>query len=340
MTDASYGHVPLAVTRRGGQVESIHYGSIAVTDKSGSVLKSAGNPQAVTFLRSTIKPLQAMPLVAHAEFAQLGLSDAEIATLCSSHSGEPRHVDAVLSVLSKAGRRKEELRCGVHPPLYFSAFGQSPVAGEVYTSVQNNCSGKHAGMLALCGLLDAAPQGYLDTDHPVQRAIVRAVKYFTDQDELSMGTDGCGAPNYAAPLSALACAFAKLCDPGGDVEYGDAPQRIFSAFTDHPEMVSGLKRLDLAITYTGKGRFIAKGGAEGMQALGVRDPGYGIAMKIADGNSRAVPVVAVEVLRQLDLVDSIEDSPLVEYAAPRLSNFRGMEVGDMQSVFALEATPS
>ncbi len=335
MIEASYGHLPLAVVRRGEQVESVHYGSIAVVDINGEILKSVGNPLALTYLRSTLKPLQALPLMAHPGVSQLNLSAAEIATLCSSHSGEPRHVDAVLSVLAKAGRTKQELRCGVHPPLYFAAFGQSPVAGEVYTPLQNNCSGKHAGMLALCGLLNADPGNYLDAEHPVQQAILQAIKHFSGYREPRMGIDGCSAPNFAAPLSALARAYARLSEAAHDPQYGDAHQRIFSAVAEHPEMVSGLARLDLALTHAGQGRFISKGGAEGMQALGVRQPGIGIAIKIADGNARALPVVAVEVLRQLDLIDSIEGTPLADYARVRLTNFRGTEVGDIRPVFSL-----
>jgi L-asparaginase II len=330
-----FGHIALAVKKRGGSIESVHYGSIAIVDRDGNAVKALGNPDFVTFSRSTLKPLQAVPLFAHSAFDTLALSEPEKAVLCASHSGEPRHAEAVLSTLNKIGSRKGDLQCGVHTPLYFAAFGQPPAAGEFYNVLQHNCSGKHAGMLALAKLMTADLGTYLEAKHPVQQAIAAAVTHFSGIAELTEGVDNCSAPNFALPLSGLARAYAKLGSSQSDPSYGDAHVRIFDAMAAHPQMVSGLGRVDLALTHAGGGDWISKVGSEGMIALAIRQRSYGIVIKICDGDSRAAAAVAIEVLRQLDLVKSSEDPPLAEHARPTFLSDRGTEVGEMNTVFEI-----
>jgi len=338
MLSALPAYVPVAVTTRGEAIESVHYGSLAVADMDGRIRYAAGDPRAVVFTRSSLKPVQAAALVAHAGFDSLGLDAREIAVICASHSGEPRHVEAVLSILKKAGCRKEDLQCGVHAPLYLEALGQQPAHGDVFTPVQHNCSGKHAGMIALARLLDAPVAGYLDPDHPVQQHVRAAVAWFTGVGEgvLVRAVDGCSAPNYAVPLAALARAFARLGSPAPDPRYGSALQRVSAAMVAHPEMVAGLKRLDLALMYCGRGDWVAKSGAEGVQALAVRSRGWGVAVKIADGAARAREVVAVEALHQLGLLADRGGDALAGFASAQICNWRGRVTGTIQPVFRLE----
>lgn len=340
MTNASLqvpGHVPLAVATRGGIVEAVHYGSIAVVDSDGRTLHASGDSQALIFPRSSLKPFQAMPLIAHPEFARLQFTSREIALCCASHSGEPRHAEAVAEMLRKIGCRQQDLMCGTHPPLYFEAMDIRPRAEDVYAPVHHNCSGKHTGMLALSALLGAPIEEYVEIDHPVQQAIRAAVAHFSGvaATDLVVGIDGCSAPNFALPLASLARAYARLGRADSDEVYGEAPRVIVEAMVAHPEMVSGMKRIDLALAHAGHGDFVPKSGAEAVHAMLVRGPQIGIAIKVADGATRALHVVIVETLRQLGLVGDLADTPLESHARPPIRNWRGVTTGEVIPVFAL-----
>jgi L-asparaginase II len=334
-------YVPLAEVTRGGLVESVHAGAIAVVDASGRLVYSAGDPGVVIFTRSSLKPLQALPFVARGGHTKYGLTPPEIAVMCASHSGEPRHEAAARSILAKSGRRERELLCGTHPPIFYSLNGRLPVSGEVFTPAQHNCSGKHAGMLAFCALTGSDTANYLDFDHPIQKVIRRAVADFTGvaEDQMGRGVDGCSAPNYAVPLAALARAFARLSLDRDDPQYGQAPRTIFSAMTAHPEYVSGEKRNDLAIMQAGRGDWVAKVGAEAVQGVGIRSRGWGIAIKIADGHTRALYPVTVEVLRQIGLLDRPETTPLAPFQNPPIKNYREIETGVVRPTFRLNTHP-
>ncbi len=331
------GHVPLAVATRGGIVEAVHHGSIAVVDAVGRTLHACGDSQAVIFPRSSLKPFQAMPLIAHPQFVRLQFTGREIALCCASHSGEPRHAEAVAEMLHKIGCKQQDLQCGTHPPLYFEAMGIRPRAEDIYTPVHHNCSGKHTGMLALSALLEAPVDGYVEIDHPVQRAIRAAVAHFSGvpATDLLVGIDGCSAPNFALPLAALARAYARLGRTDPDGKYGEAPRTIVESMVAHPEMVSGMKRMDLALAHAGHGDFVPKSGAEAVHAMLVRGRGIGIAVKVADGAARALHVVIVETLRQLGLVGELADTPLECHARPPIRNWRGVTTGEVLPVFAL-----
>lgn len=328
---------PLAVVTRGEAVESQHGGHICVVNAEDEILYNLGDPETLCFARSALKPFQAIPLLAHAGIARFGFTPAEIAMMCSSHSGEPRHVEAVLEILKKIGCHRRELQCGVHVPFFFDSVQRLPKAEEVFTPLHNNCSGKHAGMLALCQLLNAPHESYLDPEHEVQRQIRKALAHFCGLPETALvaATDGCNAPTYAMPLRHLAWAYARLSQGDPDPHYGDAHRHIFDAMSTHPDMVAGVKRLDLALMHAGAGDWVAKSGAEAVEAIAVRSRSWGIAMKIADGANRALPVVAIEVLRQLELIEKTEDSVLDFFAKPSLRNLRAIEVGTIRPMFTL-----
>jgi L-asparaginase II len=242
-----------------------------------------------------------------------------------------------VAILEKAGCEKRDLLCGTHAPLYFEAMGIHPRAEDIFTVVHHNCSGKHAGMLALAKLLGAPIDNYVDAAHPVQQAILDAVSEFSGlpRDQIIVGIDGCSAPAFAMPLSALARAFACFGGATAEGRYGNAPATITAAMIAHPEMVSGIKRMDLALAHAGHGDWLPKSGAEAVHALSVLSRGFGIAVKIADGAKRALHVVIVETLRQLGLVGELVDTPLESYARPTLYNSRDVATGEVVPVFKL-----
>jgi len=330
-------HVPLAVATRGPAVESIHYGSVAVVDRSGRLLYAAGDPHVLTFTRSALKPVQALPLVAAGGVEKFRFAPEQVALLCASHSGEPRHVEAVADMLAKSGSFEADLQCGTHAPGFYEARGDVPPPPP-YSSLAHNCSGKHAGMLAYCAMCGHSKADYLSFDHPLQQAIRAAVARFTDVpvSDLVTGIDGCSAPNYAVPLSRLALAYARLAAPGADAIYDGAPQTVAGAMTAHPEMVSGERRSDLALMRAGRGDWLTKIGAEGVQAIGTRSTGFGIAIKIADGQKRGLYPAIVGVLDALGLLDRVAVDALQSWGHPELRNYRGIRTGDVHKVLVLD----
>jgi L-asparaginase II len=330
-------HAALAIVERGGMPESVHYGSIAIVDAEGRLIASAGDPDAVTFTRSALKPFQAMPVLASGAAAAFGFAEEEIALMCASHSGEPRHVDIVSRMLARIGCGCDDLQCGVHTPTFYQWLDRTPEPGATFTTLHNNCSGKHTGMLAWCRHCGEPTASYLDSEHPLQREIRRAVAHFTRVAEAALvpGIDGCSAPNYALPLAGLARAFARLARNADDERYGDAPRRIFDAMRAHPALVSGERRSDLALMTTGEGDWATKVGAEGVQGIAVRSRGLGIAIKIADGSRRGLFPVIVAVLEQLRLVGDAASTPIGVYREPAERNMRGLVTGRVRTVVEL-----
>ena len=335
--DAHPAHVPVAEVTRGAVVESVHQGSVAVVDRAGRVLHAAGDPHALVFTRSSLKPLQALPFVSAGGPARFGYSQAQTALLCASHSGETRHTEAVADMLARARVHGNALLCGTQVPGFYDTLGRTPPPPP-YSPLQHNCSGKHAGMLAWCVQCGAPTADYVAYDHPLQQAIRAAVATFTGVavERLVAGIDGCSAPNYAVPLSGLARAFARLASAGNDPDYGDAPRTLADAMTAHPEMVSGSLRSDLALMQAGRGDLVTKIGAEAVQAIGVRSAGIGIAIKIADGHKRALYPTIVAVLEALRLLDGPARAALAPWGRPRLRNARGLVTGEVRSVIVLD----
>jgi L-asparaginase II len=334
-------HVPLARVTRGDATDSVHFGSVAVVDRAGRLLFAAGDPHFLTTTRSALKPLQALSFVAGGGVEHFGFSQEQVALLCASHSGEPRHVAAVADMLARAGCTSADLQCGIHPPLYYTAREELPPAGVKFTPLQHNCSGKHAGMLAYCRQFGLPLATYLAFDHPLQQAIRAAVACLTGvpEDGLVAGIDGCSAPNYAVPLDRLAWAYAQLALGEGDPRYGSAPKILATAMTAHPEMVSGEGRNDLILMRAGAGDWVTKVGAEGVQAVGVRSRGWGIAIKVIDGNARGLHPATVAVLDLLGLLDPTQRDALAAWREPVVRNYRGTVTGRVEPMVRLERAP-
>lgn len=340
------GPQPIIEVKRGGQIESLHYGSIAVCDPDGNLLASWGDAQLATFTRSTAKPFQAYPLVAAKGLEHFGLSDRELAIACASHSGTDLHAETVAGILEKIGLNQSDLRCGTHKP-YDRATARRIRAGELEPSpLRHNCSGKHAGMLALANLRGQDVRSYLELDGMVQQEILASIARMTDLETkaIMIGMDGCSAPNFAVPLHAGARAFAMLARAGGEPDFDPIGHRIYRAMTAHPEMVSGPGRFDTRLMEVGEGRILVKGGAEGcygMALLAERGDQDGLALgvmiKISDGDTsgRAMRPVVLDTLRQLARLRPNELEQLAEFAARPIKNHRGLVVGEIRSTFEL-----
>ena len=278
-----------------------------------------------------------MPFVAGGGIERFRYTPEQVALLCASHSGEPRHVAAVADMLAKAGNAVDDLQCGTHAPGYFDARGEVPPPPP-YSPLAHNCSGKHSGMLAYCVQCGLPKANYLAFDHPLQQAIRRAVAHFTGtvETDLVAGIDGCSAPNYALPLARLAQAFARLAMDRDDPVYGRAPQILADAMTRHPEMVSGERRNDLALMRAGRGDWVTKIGAEGVQAIGIRSKGLGIVVKVVDGAKRGLHPATVAALDQVGLLDSRQRDELGEWREQVVRNYRGIATGHVRPTLVLD----
>lgn len=330
-------HVPLTVATRGDAIESVHFGSVAVVDAEGRLLFGCGDPYVNTFTRSTLKPLQAIPFVRDGGVERFGFDQRQVALLCASHSGESRHVERVADMLARSGKTPDDLLCGTHAPSFYETRGEIP-RPPPYSPLEHNCSGKHAGMLACCAMHRWSGD-YVAFDHPLQQEIRSVVGDFSGvgAERLDTGIDGCSAPNYAMPLASLARAFARLATAeGDDARFGRAPARLRDAMVAHPEMVSGDRRSDLTLAQAGRGDWVPKIGAEGVQAIGIRSRGWGIAVKVADGSKRGLFPAVVAVLDQLGLAEGEARDRLAPLGSSTIRNYRGTPTGALRAVLVLD----
>jgi L-asparaginase II len=330
-------------------VESRHLGHIAAVDGLGKTSAELGSSDAVTYVRSSGKPFQTLPLVVSGAADHFGFSEAEIAIACGSHSGEPVHVETVRGMLEKIGLDESALKCGVHEPFSEEAARELARTQRPPSVLQNNCSGKHAGMLAVARHVGAPTETYDQWGNQVQRMIGRVVSQFSDVplERIAIGIDGCGVPVFGISVRAMALMYARLVAPPDtfDTETRVAASRIVMAMTAFPEMVGGSKaRLDTELIRAGKGRLISKIGAEGVYTVGVlpsdRWPrGLGLALKIEDGDDRrARPPAVIEALRQLGVLTGEDLPKLAAYAPIVITNRRDERVGEVRATFTLHIT--
>ena len=330
----------LAKVIRGSTVESIHRGHLTVIDGEGQTIVQIGDPSTVTFFRSAAKPFQAMPFITSGAADAFGFSDEETALVCASHSGEARHVRVAQLMLERLGLSESHLRCGTHLPFYEKEAERMQRAGEYPNQLHNNCSGKHAAMLAVAKHLDADLESYEDFDHPVQKAILSAIAKFAEipSEKIALAVDGCAAPNFALSVSAMARSFLNLVSPPESFDESSrlAAGRIVSAMTKFPELIGGTERLDTMLMQAAEGRIISKVGADGVWLCGFLPcdkypTGLGIALKVEDGDDkRARPVVAVEILRQLGILSKDD---LTDLSPMLIKNRRGDNAGCIEAQF-------
>ncbi|HWQ35376.1 MAG TPA: asparaginase [Blastocatellia bacterium] len=339
--------VPLVEVTRGELVEARHRGFIAVVDGHGKLIASLGDISTRTWYRSAAKPFQTIPLISSGAADHFRLTPRELAVATASHSGEAIHLEAVASILSKIGLAESALRCGAHAPFDADAAQRLSEAGEEPSALHNNCSGKHAGMLALAGFLNEPVDDYLNPTHPVQQQIRAVLAQFADvqPDEISLAVDGCSAPVFGLSIEAMARSYARLVaaeQTGLPENLRLAAGRVLSAMREYPEMIGGTQgRLDTDLMRAARGRIISKVGAEGVQLLGVLPGddyphGLGIAIKIEDGDTRrARDPVVIETLRQSGLLDQSQLRQLDQYAHSVIRNHRQLEVGEVRARFTL-----
>jgi L-asparaginase II len=340
---------PLVEVWRGPVVESRHRGHLAAVDGDGRLVAHLGEPETVTYLRSSGKPFQAVPLLTSGAAERFHFTEAELAVACGSHSGEDLHVETVARLLEKIGLDEGFLKCGVHEPFDRATAERLRARGETPGVLRNNCSGKHTGMLALSRHLGAPPELYDDPEGPVQQSILRAVSQFSgiDADEIALGTDGCGVPVFGMSVRSMALMYARLVAPpnGFGAETLEACARLNAAMNARPELVGGTnERFDTEVMRAGRGLLVSKIGAEGVYTAGVLPcelwpKGLGLAFKIEDGEDRrARSTIAIEALRQLGVLDEDAQKRLSPYASFPVQNHRGEKVGEIQAFFQLERT--
>ncbi|NNL30249.1 MAG: asparaginase, partial [Gemmatimonadetes bacterium] len=259
---------------RGGVVESRHSVHVAVVNADGALVAALGDPSALTYYRSAAKPMQALPLVEEGIADRFGLTSEEVALCCASHEGEARHVEGALAILAKAGVDADLLRCGPHPPYSRQAAIELIRAGREPARVHNNCSGKHAGMIALAVGMGWDPLDYHLADHPVQRRMIEEVVRWSGlpEDRLPTGVDGCGVVCFAAPLRDMARSFATFTS---DADEGGEAAKIVAAMTSHPFMVGGTGRTCTDVMDVAGDAVFVKLGAEGVYGGGLRGRGVG-----------------------------------------------------------------
>ena len=341
---------PLVEVTRGGITESRHRGHVVAVESDGAIVAQLGAPETVTYLRSSAKPHQAIPLIASGAADRFGFTEKEIALACASHNGEPIHTELAASMLAKIGLGPEALKCGVHEPYSAEVARELRERGEEPNVLQNNCSGKHAGMLALALHLGAPTETYDEPTNPVQLAIGKIVSQFCGipVEDIAIGTDGCGVPVFGITVKAMALMYARLIapPPNFDEDIRNACARIVAAMTKHPELIGGTsERLDTEMMRAAKGRLVSKVGAEGVYTVGVLPcddwpRGLGLALKIEDGDDRrARPTVVIESLRQLGVLTDEALEAVSRYAFYPVLNRRGDVVGEVTPEFELKRAP-
>ncbi|MGB2965382.1 MAG: asparaginase [Anaerolineales bacterium] len=318
------GYTPLFHVVRDKVVESIHYGAIAIVDGSGKLFAWSGNPDAVSFLRSSAKPFQSLPLVEMGGLDAFQITEEELAITCASHSGTDRHLKTITKLQRKIGISENDLLCCTHQPFHQSTRELLKDRGEHPSQNHHNCSGKHTGMLAQSKLLSTDLSNYTETDHPVQQQILTVIREMCclKTSKIQLSRDGCSVPTFAMPLYHSAWGWARLTDPSKlSPERESACRLISSAMLNHPYLVAGPGRLDTRLMECTDGTLISKAGAEAFQAAGIPEnsirpgsPALGIALKISDGDQgkRARRAVMIEVLRQLGILTADHMKDLVD----------------------------
>jgi len=318
---------------RGPLVESRHRGSLAITDREGQVILAIGDTSGPVYPRSAIKALQALPLVEDGAADAFGFTDAEIALACSSHNAEPAQVEAARSMLAKAGLNESYLECGPQPPALDRDRFVLREAGLAPGRIHNNCSGKHAGMLALSVHMGVDPRGYSSFGHPVQQRVKQVMADMADVT-LSMdlcGVDGCSLPTWAAPLEAWARAFVKVATGVGvDTPRAEALRRIRVAAATHPFMVAGTGRFcTIMMKRVGPLAFV-KTGAEGVFCAAFPETGLGLALKIDDGAHRGSETLMAVATAECAGLDDDQRETIADLVAPHVKNRREEVVGEIR----------
>ena len=322
---------------RGGIIESRHRVHVAVVGAGGALRCSAGDPGLIAFARSAVKPVQAVPLLEDGVAERFQLSPRELAICCASHSGEPMHVEAAAGILRKIGAGEESLACGPHAPFDADAAEALRAEGRAPGRLHNNCSGKHAGMLALARHHGWPLVGYQELEHPVQQRMLAEMARWSgvEAGSIATGVDGCGVVTFGLPLTGMARMFAALA---AGARRNEAPGAVVvRAMVTHPELVAGTHRMCTALMKASHGRIFAKVGAEGVYCAGIPGAELGVALKVEDGAVRAAEPALLSVLQRLGVLNPDELAELEQWSQPPITNTRQERVGHIDALIELES---
>ncbi|MDR1834242.1 MAG: asparaginase [Fusobacteriaceae bacterium] len=328
----------LVEVTRGEVVESRHRGCVVVADGDGKVLASAGSPELVTYIRSAAKPMQALNIIFSGADKKFDLSTEELALMCSSHYGETMHRQVIYRVLEKLGLSTRDLLCGAPLSINPAQMRKQLSEHEIIDETCSDCSGKHCGFLAVCLARGYPIAAYNRPDHPMQREILEIMSRMCalPADKIKIGVDGCSVPVHAMPILNMARGYARFAAPDQlESNYRAACEKIFDAMNAAPEMIAGTGGFCTEFLKATGGRFCGKIGAEGLYCIGVKGKNMGIAVKISDGNFRALYPAVMHTLKQLDLLSPEEIAGLAPFAEPDNLNDTGVPIGKLTPVFTL-----
>lgn len=322
---------------RAGILECAHYGHICVINERGEIQGRVGNPHATVFTRSSAKPIQAIPGIRAGIHKSYNLNDEEIAVMAASHRSETVHVEVLERLLQKVGLAEEKLVCAPSLPLDSSARERLLRQGGERRRLYHNCSGKHLGVQAYCKLKGESLDTYNLPEHPVQQEILSTLAELADipQEQISLGTDGCGFPVFALPLSALAAAYLKLACPDliADTNTASAANTIATAMNRYPKLVAGTGRIDSILLEDDN--ILAKGGFKGVYAFALRDERLAVTFKIQDGSEEEWGLIVLTVLEQLGYGNEETLRKLREAFPSAIRNDEGWQVGQSEPAFKL-----
>lgn len=320
------------VATRGAEIESRHRVHAAVVDGNDALFAAARESRFVCSWRSCAKPFQVMPFVESGGFDELRWGDDQLALACASHGGEPEHVALAERMLTDVGLEEGDLACGPHDPLSSRGLKILRESGARLTRLHNNCSGKHAAMLARAQTAGWPTYGYERKDHPVQRCCLQSVAAWCGLPERDIGqaVDGCGVVAFALPLEHMARAWSRLARAANAGE--EPAARIVGAMRTRPFLIGGTDRFDSVLIEETDGRVIAKIGAEGVHSVAIPEQGIGFAVKVEDGAQRAQFPAVLRLLQLFDVLPATLPQRLDEYLRRPLRNTRGEVVGEIRLV--------
>ena len=318
---------------RNNVLESFHRGVVCVVDKDGEILYSEGDVQQVCYPRSAMKFLQVIPLIENGGIAHFNFTLEEIAVMCGSHNAEVEHLRAVNSILQKIGLDKTALHCGPQYPTSKKDTEALIKAGERPQDIHNNCSGKHAGMLAMCVMKGWTTDDYINPQHPLQQLILETCSAFYEypKEKMTTALDGCSAPIFSVPVYHQAVGFKNIAHPE---QFSDARKSacatMIEAVSKHPLMVAGTKRYCTDMMLVTAPRIIGKTGAEGVFCMSLPQEKMGVCIKIDDGKMLPQYNVAQAFVEATNLFTPEQLKPLHHYMQEPITNWNKYVTGEIK----------
>ena len=331
--------IPIAVVTRSGLIECMHSGQLCVTDSNSNIIFHIGDPNTKIFLRSSAKPFIAVAFVESGAMDKFGITLEELAVICSSHSGQDFHRNTVISILHKLGLNEDSLQCGSAEPYNQDVVNKLIKENNSPSPLFNCCSGKHAGMLALCQYYGDPTENYININHPVQQLILKTIAELIgcSAADIILGTDNCTVPGYMISLQQHSYLYSLLASGySAKSKFSNSLGLINKAMRDNPRMISGDGEFDTELMRGCESKVIGKVGDDGLYCVSVPEKNMGICTKIEDGSERAVYPVIISLLQQLGVLNNTEIENLKAWAAPTVKDHKGVVIGDMLPVIDIK----